>query len=214
MLQDLGPGLLPSPTGARLGPPHPSRDFLTTRHAFQPAGLILLASTGSLSLPPENSLPGSPGGLPGSDLTDLPVSPTGRPALHGRSPPVGRLSDDRSTEARSCPRYPLRPPAVAVPGTVARHRPISLASTRPRSLRPALGPARWRSRTARCNEPGWHSCFTSGQICAARRQRDAWDSRRTGSGSGGGAGRPKASRSRTRPGRAVVPLSRTGSGRW
>jgi len=72
VLQVPSPGLLPSPNYTRLGPPRPLRANVSTRLAFQPAALILLASTGLLSLPPENSLPGSPGGLPGSDSTAFP----------------------------------------------------------------------------------------------------------------------------------------------
>ena len=85
VLQDPSPGLLSSPNYTELDPPRPLRESVSTRPAFQPAASFLLASTELLSLPPENSLPGSPGGLPGSDSTASSVSPTSRTALHGRN---------------------------------------------------------------------------------------------------------------------------------
>ena len=128
----------------------------------------------------------------------------GRVSRPWSSPPaMDRIATIRSFRTRRCATASTSWPSEyghRIPGLPPRHTPeFQLRNP---------------GHTARCNEPGWHSCFTSGPICAARRQRDAWDNRRTESGSGGGAGRPRASGSRTRPGRAVVPLSRTGSGRW
>ncbi len=112
VLQAPGPGLLPSPTKPGLGPPRPLREYLSTRHAFQPAALILLASTELLSLPPENSLPGSPGGLPASDST---VFPSHRlvvqPFMGARASQVLRscLTAHRRSSRATASAFPERP---------------------------------------------------------------------------------------------------------
>jgi len=79
LLQNPRPRLLPSPNYVRLGPLGPSRVVLSTQPSscpLRPAATFLLASPPDSHPTPENSLPGSSGGLPGAGLT-----PAGRSAL-------------------------------------------------------------------------------------------------------------------------------------